>query len=140
MPRSLLLCAGAAVRCATALQAAAGSARGAPRLAPRAATAYTLDDKAISSPVTPMQNFILVKLSSSVSMTLGGMIMPDESREKVTEGQVVSAGPGLLHPSTGFLLPFPVEAAASALIGAPLRDGGVPRGGGPRRRSRRRER
>ena len=96
---------------------ASGMPRGVQRLAPRASAAFTLDDKPIGSEVTAMQNFILVKLGDSLTMTFGGLIMPDESQTKVTEGSVISAGPGRLHDKTGYLIPNPIEAGDSVLFG-----------------------
>ena len=61
----------------------------------------TLDGKKIRGPITPLGNFILVRTKDTLSATDGGILLPDQAKECATEGKVVAAGPGKLHPHTG---------------------------------------
>ncbi|CAN0251264.1 unnamed protein product, partial [Phaeothamnion confervicola] len=40
------------------------------------------------------------------SLTSGGVVLPDQTKERPTEGRVVAAGPGRYHPHTGELIPM----------------------------------
>lgn len=44
-------------------------------------------------------------------------MLPDQSKERPTEGEVVAAGPGKLHPHTGVRITNPVTAGDSVLFG-----------------------
>lgn len=44
--------------------------------------------------VSPLFNFILVRRISEKETTDGGIIIPDNTREKPTEGFVIAVGPG----------------------------------------------
>mmetsp|Transcript_18844 Transcript_18844/g.19093 ORF Transcript_18844/g.19093 Transcript_18844/m.19093 type:complete len:266 (-) Transcript_18844:463-1260(-) len=61
----------------------------------------TLDNKPIRGPITPLGNFILVRPKDTLSATEGGILLPDQAQERPTEGEVVCAGPGRIHPQTG---------------------------------------
>lgn len=74
---------------------------------------YTLDDVAIGSAIEPLGNYLLVRLASTVDSTSGGVLLPDNAKEKPTEGVVVACGPGRTHPDTGVLLPMPVSVSSS---------------------------
>jgi chaperonin GroES len=73
-------------------------------------TIYTLDDKVIRAPLQPVSNFILVKMREASTQTSGGIVLPDQSQEKPTEGEVITAGPGRTHPHTAQLIPMCVAA------------------------------
>lgn len=77
----------------------------------------TLDGKDIRGPITPLGNFILVKVKDTLTATSGGILLPDQSKEKPTEGLVLEAGPGKLHPFTGVRITNPIEAGMSVLYG-----------------------
>lgn len=49
--------------------------------------------------------------------TGGGILLPDQSKERPTEGEVITAGPGKLHPHTGIRIHNPVSAGMSVLYG-----------------------
>ena len=78
---------------------------------------YTLDDVPIGSALSPVGNYALVKISEGRDSTKGGVILPDQAKEKPSEGLVVAAGPGRTHPDTGTLVPMPVSEGESVLYG-----------------------
>jgi len=79
--------------------------------------AVTLDGKDIRGPITPLGNFVLVKVKETLSSTTGGILLPDQSLERPSEGDVVAAGPGKIHPHTGVRIHCPVNAGMSVLYG-----------------------
>ena len=56
-------------------------------------------------------------MREAAAQTLGGIVLPDQAKEKPSEGTVVSAGPGKLDPTTNVLIPMPVEAGSRVLYG-----------------------
>ena len=78
---------------------------------------YTLDGKKVRGPITPLGNFVLVRTKDTLDATDGGILLPDQSKERATEGEVVAAGPGKLHPHTGVRITNPVTAGDSVLFG-----------------------
>ena len=76
-----------------------------------------LDGKKIRGPITPLGNFVLVRTKDTLEATDGGILLPDQSIERPTEGEVVAAGPGKLHPHTGVRITNPVTAGDSVLFG-----------------------
>eukprot|EP00545_Synedropsis_sp_CCMP1620_P006192 CAMPEP_0119014578 /NCGR_PEP_ID=MMETSP1176-20130426/9984_1 /TAXON_ID=265551 /ORGANISM="Synedropsis recta cf, Strain CCMP1620" /LENGTH=249 /DNA_ID=CAMNT_0006967781 /DNA_START=6 /DNA_END=755 /DNA_ORIENTATION=+ len=77
----------------------------------------TLDGQEIRAPITPLGNFILVKTKDTLTSTDGGILLPDQAKERPTEGQVLAAGPGKLHPHTGNRIDNPVKEGDSVLYG-----------------------
>ena len=47
--------------------------------------------------VKPLQDRVLVKRIEEVTQTPSGLILPDSSKEKPSEGQVIAVGPGYLN-------------------------------------------
>lgn len=79
--------------------------------------ATTLDGEEIRGPITPLGNFVLVRTKDALSATAGGILLPDQSKERPTEGEVIAAGPGKLHPYTGVRIHNPVSPGYSVLYG-----------------------
>lgn len=79
--------------------------------------ACRLDGKQIRGPITPLGNFVLVRTKDTIAATEGGIFLPDQSQERPTEGEVVAAGPGKLHPHTGVRITTPVKKGDSVLFG-----------------------
>lgn len=77
----------------------------------------TLDGDEIRGDITPLGNSLLVKVKDTLQATTGGVLLPDQSKERPTEGLVMEAGPGRIHPDTGVLITNPVEAGLSVLYG-----------------------
>lgn len=83
----------------------------------QAIATYTLEGETIRGPLTPLSNFVLVKTKEALLATTGGILLPDQSKERPTEGQVLAAGPGKIHPHTGIRITNPVKAGDSVLYG-----------------------
>ena len=62
-----------------------------------------------------VSNLLLVKLKDTLTATGGGILLPDQSQEKPTEGLVLAAGPGRVHPHTGVRLENPIRPGVSVL-------------------------
>lgn len=78
---------------------------------------YTLDGEEIRAPLTPLGNLVLVKVKDTLTATLGGILLPDESKERPTEGLVIRAGPGKIHPFTAVRIHNPIKEGMSVLYG-----------------------
>jgi len=76
-----------------------------------------LDGEDIRGPITPLGNFVLVRTKDALSATAGGILLPDQSKERPTEGEVMAAGPGKLHPYTGVRIHNPLKTGFSVLYG-----------------------
>ena len=77
----------------------------------------TLDGQEIRGPITPLGNLVLVKVKDTLTATSGGILLPDQAKERPTEGLVIEAGPGKLHPFTGVRITNPVKVGNSVLYG-----------------------
>lgn len=82
---------------------------------PPATGVYTLDGEEVPGPLTPVANFILVKVKDTLTATSGGILLPDNSKESPTEGLVVAAGPGKIHPFTGVRIHNPIKEGMSVV-------------------------
>ncbi len=60
---------------------------------------------------------MLIKVKEAKSQTRGGIVLPDQSKAKATEGIVVATGPGRIHPETQVLVPMPVVMGQRVLHG-----------------------
>ena len=80
-------------------------------------TSYTLDGEEIRGPITPLRNFILVRVKDTLTATSGGILLPDQSKERPTEGLVVAAGKGKIHPFTAIRINNPIKEGMSVLYG-----------------------
>jgi chaperonin GroES len=79
--------------------------------------AYTLDGEDIRGPITPLANFILVRVKDSLTATDGGILLPDQARERATEGLVIAAGLGKIHPFTAVRIHNPIKKGMSVVYG-----------------------
>lgn len=78
---------------------------------------YTLDGDEIRGPLTPVGNFILVRVKDTLTATSGGILLPDQSKERPTEGLVLAAGPGKVHPFTAVRIDNPIKPGMSVVYG-----------------------
>lgn len=46
---------------------------------------------------TPLNDKVLVKRIAAVESTKGGLIIPENAKEKPYEGEIIAVGPGYLH-------------------------------------------
>ncbi|CAM9897915.1 unnamed protein product [Chrysoparadoxa australica] len=84
---------------------------------PTSMQTHELDGTTIRGPLQPVENFILVKVGDVMTSTTGGIVLPDQSQERPTEGQVIGAGPGRIHPHTGQLIPMCVSEGDKVMYG-----------------------
>lgn len=67
-------------------------------------------------PIEPLTNVVVVKRMQEETITAGGIIIPEVSREKPAKGVVIASGPGTLLP-TGHIEPTGVEYGDTVLFG-----------------------
>jgi chaperonin GroES len=64
----------------------------------------------------PLHDRVLVRRIEGVEKTKGGLIIPDNAKEKPAEGEVIACGPGALKNS-GELIEMAVKAGDRILFG-----------------------
>jgi len=64
----------------------------------------------------PLHDRVVVKRIEAEEKTAGGIIIPDSAKEKPSQGEVVSVGPGGRDES-GKLIPMDVKAGDRVLFG-----------------------
>lgn len=79
--------------------------------------ANKLDGITIQGDLAPLSNNILVKVKDAASETVGGIYIPDNAKERPTEGVVVAAGPGRVHPETAVQLDLAVKVGSNVIYG-----------------------
>lgn len=76
-----------------------------------------LDGIVIPGDLTPIANNLLIKVKEAAVSTAGGLYIPDNAKERPTEGLVMAAGPGRIHPETGLQLICAVKQGESVIYG-----------------------
>lgn len=66
---------------------------------------------------TPVNDRVLVLVDEKVSVSPGGILLPDTGKNKEAKGTVVAAGPGLLHLESGQRLPMSVKRGDRVIFG-----------------------
>lgn len=64
----------------------------------------------------PLHDRVVIRRAEGVIKSKGGIIIPDNAKEKPQEGEVVAVGPGLRDES-GKLVPLDVKAGDAVLFG-----------------------
>ena len=64
----------------------------------------------------PLHDRVLLRRVEQDQKTAGGIIIPDTAKEKPSEGEIISAGPGL-RKEDGTLVPLDVKAGDRVLFG-----------------------
>ncbi len=64
----------------------------------------------------PLHDRVVVKRLEGEEKTKGGIIIPDNAKEKPQEGQIISVGPGARDES-GKLVPLDLKAGDKVLFG-----------------------
>ena len=84
----------------------------------RVLTEYNLETQRESYQMafTPLHDRVLVRRLEGEEKTKGGLIIPDTAKEKPSEGQVVSVGPGARKDSGELIAPT-VKAGDKILFG-----------------------
>ncbi len=78
---------------------------------------HKLDGITIEGDLTPISNNVLIKVKEALAATVGGLYIPDNAKERPTEGKVIAAGPGRIHPETGVQLDMAVKIGDGVLYG-----------------------
>ncbi|GKY97971.1 hypothetical protein MPSEU_000755200 [Mayamaea pseudoterrestris] len=83
------------------------------------ATPNTLDgiELPVDATIEPTGNSVWVQVRDTLVATSGGILLPDQSQERPTEGSVVAVGPGKRHPHTGVLITNPISVGQSVVYG-----------------------
>ena len=76
-----------------------------------------LDGINIEGSLTPLANNLLIQVRVAAESTKGGLFIPDNAKERPTEGLVVAAGPGRVHSETGIQLSIAVNAGDHVIYG-----------------------
>lgn len=76
-----------------------------------------IDSTPIDGDLTPISNNLLIKVKEVATATQGGIFIPDNAKERPTQGMVIAAGPGRTHPETGILIPIAAKVGQSVLYG-----------------------
>lgn len=76
-----------------------------------------LDGIDINGDLLPLSNNVFVKVKEALSETKGGLFIPDNAKERPTDGMVVAVGPGRIHPETGVLMTMAVEVGDNVIYG-----------------------
>jgi chaperonin GroES len=66
--------------------------------------------------VKPLNDRVLVKRTEELTVTKGGIVIPDTAKEKPIEGKVVSVGPGKMSEQ-GQRMALQVKAGDKVLFG-----------------------
>jgi chaperonin GroES len=64
----------------------------------------------------PLHDRVVIRRVEEEGKTKGGIIIPDNAKEKPQEGEVIAAGPGA-HDESGRLVPLSVRAGDRVLFG-----------------------
>ena len=65
----------------------------------------------------PLQDRVLVKRIEEETKTAGGIIIPDNHKEKPAQGEIVAVGSGYRNPTDGSLRPLDVKKGDKVLFG-----------------------
>lgn len=65
--------------------------------------------------IKPMEDRILVELDEGEEKTLGGILLPDQAKEKAQQGKVLAVGPGR-YTTEGILIECEVLVGETILI------------------------
>jgi chaperonin GroES len=64
----------------------------------------------------PLHDRVVIRRAEGDAKSKGGIIIPDNAKEKPQEGEVIAAGPGL-RDEGGRLIPLDVKAGDTVLFG-----------------------
>jgi chaperonin GroES len=78
---------------------------------------HTLNGQEIDNDLHPISNFCLVKVKESLGETVGGIFIPDNAKEKATQGIVLATGSGRFHPDTANRMDMVVKVGDNVLYG-----------------------
>jgi chaperonin GroES len=67
--------------------------------------------------VTPLNDRVLVRRLEEETRTAGGIIIPDNTKEKPAQGQVVATGQGYRNTTDGTLVKLTVKTGDKVIFG-----------------------
>ncbi|MFZ4713946.1 MAG: co-chaperone GroES [Bacteriovoracaceae bacterium] len=67
--------------------------------------------------VRPLQDRVLVKRTEEETKTAGGIIIPDNHKEKPARGEVIAVGTGYRNSNDGSVRPLDVKKGDKVLFG-----------------------
>lgn len=105
---------------AVLMQVAAFRPRFVPAIRPTQSNLYaknTLDNIEIEGELMPLSNNLLIRVKEVAAATKGGLYIPDNAKERPTEGTVIAAGLGRIHPDTSVLMDISANQGESVLYG-----------------------
>ena len=89
-----------------------------------------LDGIDIDGDLQPVANNLLIKVKEALSETKGGLFIPDNAKERPTEGEVIAHGPGRIHPETAVQLDIACKSGINVMYGkydgSELKYNGIP--------------
>jgi chaperonin GroES len=77
---------------------------------------YTRPQKAPPMKFRPLHDRVVIRRAEGDTKSKGGIIIPDNAKEKPQEGEVIAVGPGARDES-GKLIPLDVKAGDAVLFG-----------------------
>ena len=70
--------------------------------------------------IQPLFNFVVIEKDEEKSVSNGGIIIPDNAKEKPSTGVVIACGNGLYNEETGKIQPMTVKVGDRALFGSQI--------------------
>jgi chaperonin GroES len=67
--------------------------------------------------IRPLQDRIVVRPLEGEKTTAGGIILPDNAKEKPIQGEVLAVGPGKFIESKGDRVPPPLKKGDKVIVG-----------------------
>nr|CAH7754725.1 unnamed protein product [Callosobruchus chinensis] len=65
--------------------------------------------------IAPMANRVLIKKADPVTQTKGGIVLPENTKERIRRGVVIATGPGA-RSNTGEKIPLAVKPGDEVLL------------------------
>jgi chaperonin GroES len=67
--------------------------------------------------IRPLNDRVVIRRKEPLAKSAGGIIIPDNAKEKPVEGEVLAVGPGLVLADTGAYRPMEVKVGDVVLFG-----------------------
>lgn len=64
----------------------------------------------------PLFDRVLIQRIKPASKTASGIYIPEKNQEKLNQGTVIAAGPGITNTTTGNIIPTSVKAGDKVLL------------------------
>lgn len=64
----------------------------------------------------PLFDRVLIQRLKPATQTSSGIYIPEKNQEKLNQGTVIAAGPGVTDPTSGKLIPVAVQAGDKVLL------------------------